>query len=108
MTIEAAEVSGERPVAEQLYRLVDGAIDRLEHTPTAGKLTSAELLADAQLTTLQAIYHELRHGHDQASRQTAVMAAHTLALNEHADAMDKLSNALLNHADTISRYPGDQ
>ncbi|RCG32283.1 hypothetical protein DQ384_07230 [Sphaerisporangium album] len=66
--------------------------------------TRVERLADAQLSMLQAMYHELRHGHDQAAAQTAALTEHSRALSEHADAMDKLHGALLEHADTLSRY----
>jgi hypothetical protein len=46
-----------------------------------------------QVLLLQAIYHELRHGHDQVERQVEVLAAHTKALKEHADEMDDLKKA---------------
>ncbi|MEV2273925.1 hypothetical protein [Nonomuraea africana] len=54
--------------------------------------TPGERLADAQLLALQAIYHELRHGHDQAAAQTVALADHSTALNEHASALDSASH----------------
>lgn len=50
--------------------------------------TPGERLADAQLLMLQAIYHELHHGHDQAAAHTMALAEHSTALNEHASALD--------------------
>uniref|UniRef100_UPI003F495B19 hypothetical protein n=1 Tax=Streptosporangium sp. CA-256172 TaxID=3240076 RepID=UPI003F495B19 len=66
--------------------------------------TRVERLADAQLSMLHAMYHELRHGHNQTAAQTAMLVEHSKALSEHADAMDKLRGALLEHADALSRY----
>ena len=48
---------------------------------------------------LQAIYYELRHGHDQMARQ------HT-ALDDLATTMQQLRGALLEHADALSLYRG--
>lgn len=54
---------------------------------------------------LQAIYYELRHGHDQAARQAEALVEYTKALDSHAAAMNKLRGALLDHTDAISRFP---
>jgi hypothetical protein len=64
--------------------------------------TPGERLADAQL--LQAIYRELRHGHDQVAAQTVALAAHSTALDEHADALDEASSRMLGHADSLDRF----
>lgn len=94
------ETANDREAAEQLYGLACQAIEDLYDTATSGELatrTRAERLADAQMLTLQAIYHELRHGHDQTARQTAVLAEHTRALDDHTGAMDQLRGALDEH-----------
>ncbi|MEU8245892.1 hypothetical protein [Nonomuraea sp. NPDC048916] len=43
--------------------------------------TPAERLANAQLLVLQAIYRELRHGHDQVTAQITALAEHSTALS---------------------------
>lgn len=78
---------GERQQAEALYERASHTIDQLESSTSP----------DPQLMVLQAIYHELRHGHDQVACQTA-------ALNEHAAAMDKLRGALAEHSDALHRH----
>lgn len=60
--------------------------------------------ARLQLDVLLAIYYELRHGHDQAAAESERLAAHTEALHQHADEMDNVKGALLEHADAMSRY----
>ncbi|NJP98563.1 hypothetical protein HCN51_55665 [Nonomuraea sp. FMUSA5-5] len=59
-----------------------------------------ELLADAQLSMLQAIYHELGHGHDLA----AALAGHSAALSDHADQMARLGSDLRGHGDALDRH----
>jgi hypothetical protein len=44
-------------------------------------------LSEAQLQAQQAIYHELRHGHDQQADQTA-------AMKNLIDAIEKLAHSL--------------
>lgn len=97
----------DREAGDVLMKFVGQAVDGLENHLTAAQLAALLRLdryADAQLMALQAIYHELRHGHDHAARQVEVTEEHTRALHEHADAMDKLRGALLDHADALSRY----
>lgn len=78
---------GERQQAEALYERASRKIDQLEDSSSP----------DTQLMVLQAIYHELRHGHDQVACQTA-------ALNEHTAAMDQLRSALAEHSDALHRH----
>jgi hypothetical protein len=101
----AEETPSDRVLAGELYGFTRQAIIELnDNTRQLVRRTVTERFAEAHLLALQAIYHELRYGHDQTERQTAAMAAHTQALDEHADAMDKLRGALADHADALSRY----
>ena len=56
-----------------------------------------------ELAVLEAIYHELRHGHDQVGRQIEALAKHAIALDEHADAMDGLKKGMYYEGDMHSR-----
>lgn len=98
----------DRAEAEQLHQLAQGVFGQIGYMNATAVETAArtpiERLAEAQLLMLEAIYRELRHGHDQVTAQTAALAEHVQALSEHADAMDKLGGRLLEHADALSRY----
>lgn len=101
------EPKDDRETAQVLYHFVCQDRDKIDNYATADELaarTTGERLANAQLLALQAIYHELRYGHDQMARQTAAMEAHTKAMEDHAEAMDTLRGALLDHSDQISRF----
>lgn len=99
-TEPSEDLTDERADGERLYDKAF-AIDVHAGAP-------ADQLAQAQLLVLQAIYRELRNGHDQAVRQSAALTDHAKALHEHADAMDSLRGALMEHADSISRYRGSE
>ncbi|MGJ6969624.1 hypothetical protein ACSDR0_47875 [Streptosporangium sp. G11] len=98
----------DRDKAELLYQLAEHAYGHIGYEDrTAAELadrTPGERLADAQLLMLQAIYHELRHGHDQAAAQTMALADHSTALNEHASALDSASHRMAGHADALDRF----
>jgi hypothetical protein len=103
---EPAAPASDRTLAETLYGLVGQDVDALFNRATVDERSArpqSERIAEAQLTLLQAIYHELRHGHDQVQRQIEVLAAHTTALDEHADAMDNLKKALYFEGDMRGR-----
>lgn len=107
------EPEDERTQAEELYNSVCRDIEQVINEATGeerASLSFGERLAETQLAALQAIYRELRHGHDQLARQTEAMAAHTEALKDHAAAlkdhageMHELRGALLDHADELGR-----
>lgn len=98
----------DRAKAEWLYQLAESAYGHIGYeNKTAAELadrTPGERLADAQLLMLQAIYHELRHGHDQAAAQTVALAEHSTALNQHASALDSASHRMEGHADALDRF----
>ncbi|MEV4067750.1 hypothetical protein [Nonomuraea dietziae] len=98
----------DRAKAELLYQLAEHAIGHIGYEDkTAAELadrTPGERLADAQLLVLQAIYHELRHGHDQVAAQAVALADHSVALNEHASALDSASHRMAGHADALDRF----
>ncbi|RSN09143.1 hypothetical protein DMB42_17575 [Nonomuraea sp. WAC 01424] len=104
----ADEPQGDRAVGDMLYQFALQVIGRLDsEQTTAADLaaqTRSERVADAQLLVLQAIYRELRHGHDLAAAQTSALAKHTEALTDHADTMDRMSSAMLGHADSLDRH----
>lgn len=82
---------GDRAQAERLYWFAQyayGGVD-FEDADLAelANRSADERRADAQLMMLQAIYHELRHGHDQVAAQTAALAEHSAALSDHADTL---------------------
>ena len=56
-----------------------------------GEAEEFRSLAWAQVHLLRAIYHELRHGNDQAIKLAKENAD---ALSEHADTMDHMSSAM--------------
>ncbi|MEU7004768.1 hypothetical protein [Nonomuraea sp. NPDC046570] len=98
----------DRAMAEMLYQFAEHAIGQIGYEDmTAAELadrTPGERLADAQLLVLQAIYRELRHGHDQAAAQTMALAEHSTALNEHASALGSASHRMAGHADALDRF----
>ncbi|MFI6541423.1 hypothetical protein ACIBHY_53850 [Nonomuraea sp. NPDC050547] len=100
----------DRAAAEELYQFAETTYRGLGYDHMSGAelaaLTPAERLADAQFTLLQAIYHELRHGHDQMTAQTGALTAHAAALTDHADAMHSASTRMLGHADSLDRFRG--
>ncbi|MGN9789164.1 hypothetical protein ACTMTF_47780 [Nonomuraea sp. ZG12] len=102
------EPQSARASAEMLNLFAEQAIGEIGYNDmTAAEMadrTRGERLADAQLLMLQAIYHELRHGHDQAAAQAEALADHSTALDEHADALDKASSRMLGHADALDRF----
>jgi hypothetical protein len=84
--------------------------DDLYNDATGAELaarTRLERLAAAPLLALQAIYHELRHGHDRVARHTtalddlvATISRLPGALQAHAGAL----GALEDHPDALRRY----
>jgi hypothetical protein len=110
------EPQGDRAVGDMLYQFALQAIGRIDsEQTTAADLapqTWSERVADAQLVVLQAIYRELRHGHDLAAAQTAALTEHTKALTEHAealtdhaDSMGQMRSGMLGHSDSLDRFP---
>ncbi|WP_139794869.1 hypothetical protein [Saccharomonospora piscinae] len=98
---ETEDVLNDREQGQALYDIVCQIVDEDDRTP-AGEVerrTRAERLAEAQLHALQAIYCELRHGHDQARQ-------HTDGMRSHANAMDKLRGALYDHGAAMGRMNG--
>ncbi|MGP4104600.1 hypothetical protein [Nonomuraea sp. KM90] len=97
-----------RATADMFYKFAGHAYGSIGYEDkTAAELAdrpAVELLADAQLLMLQAIYHELRHGHDQAVAQTAALAEHSEALRDHADQMARLGSDLRGHGDALDRH----
>lgn len=75
----------DRAKAELLCQLAEHAYGQIGYedrtAAESADRTPGERLADAQLLMLQAIYHELRHGHDQAAAQTVALADHATALD---------------------------
>ncbi|WP_309114769.1 hypothetical protein [Saccharothrix sp.] len=61
----------------------------LEGDDTAGEARPSQ--DRLMLDMLVAIYHELRHGHDQAAAQAAAVAEQTKAVRELAGEMDRLA-----------------
>ncbi|MEV3986265.1 hypothetical protein [Nonomuraea sp. NPDC049758] len=108
----ADEPQGDREVGDMLYQFAAQAIGSLDlEQTTAADLaaqTPVERVAAAQLLMLQAIYRELRHGHDLAAAQASALAAHTEglteALTDHADTMDKMRSEMSGHADALDRF----
>ncbi|MEV4013118.1 hypothetical protein AB0J35_21675 [Nonomuraea angiospora] len=102
------EPQDDRAMGDMLYQFALQAIGRIDsEQTTAADLaarTPSERLANAQLLVLQAIYRELRHGSDLAAAQTAVLAEHSEALTDHADAMDGLRRDLRGHGDALDRH----
>ncbi|MFG3437307.1 hypothetical protein ACGF0J_08690 [Nonomuraea sp. NPDC047897] len=98
----------DRATAEMFYQFAGQAYGSIGYeNKTAAELadrSAGELLADAQLSMLQAIYHELRHGHDLAAAQTAALAEHSAALSDHADQMARLGSDLRGHGDALDRH----
>lgn len=65
----------DRAEAEQLHQLAQGVFGQIGYMNATAVETAArtpiERLAEARLLMLEAIYRELRHGHDQVTAQTA-------------------------------------
>lgn len=74
----------DRAKAERLYDLASRVEGGFNHE---AEEDHAELYADVQLTVLQAIYHELRHGHD-------LHAAQAKALQDVAAELDRVATHL--------------
>jgi hypothetical protein len=89
--------------AEELHLFLGQAVERLDETATASP-SRIEQLADAQLLALRAIYHELRHGHDQAAQHVAALAKHAETMNDLAQSMQRLGGMLDEHAHALSRF----
>lgn len=97
-TDEAPHTDRER--AELLFDVVCQDVDKLDNHATAEDLaarTLGERQAETQLTALQAIYYEMRHGNDQLAHQAT-------ALEGHAAAMDNLRSTLMSHTDALERF----
>ena len=108
---EPDETASDREQAELLYKLACNDLGRvsdrlMEAKPAEHDATpSAEWLLSAQVGLLQAVYHELRHGHDQQAAHIAALKAHTKALNEHANQMCHLGRKLTGNSDALDRSP---
>ncbi|MEY7971426.1 hypothetical protein AB8O38_05430 [Saccharomonospora xinjiangensis] len=91
----------DRERGDVLYDLVCQfmAEDEEERAGDPAERTRTERLAEAQLLLLQAIYCELRHGHDQ-TRQ------HAEELDSHTAAMSRLRGALYDHGAAMGRMVG--
>lgn len=92
-------VHPERARAEDLFAL---AQDNLADGDGVELGAAAELgsLAWAQVHLLKAIYHEVRHGNDQAAARAETDAA---ALSEHSAAMDRMARDMRGLGDSLSR-----
>jgi hypothetical protein len=102
------DVENDREGADLLAHFVDLEVDKLDNYATADEMAAwprAEKIASAQLTALQAIHRELRHGNDQTALQVEALTKHTKALADHTDAMESLRHALDGHGDAVSRMP---
>jgi hypothetical protein len=95
-------VHPERARAEELFVAAE---QNLAQAGDVGLGAAQELgsLGWAQIHLLKAIYHELRHGHDQVEREIEALAQHAAALDEHADAMDGLKRGMYYEDDVHSR-----
>ncbi|GAA0645560.1 hypothetical protein GCM10010174_80670 [Kutzneria viridogrisea] len=98
-----------REQAEVLYTLTCQGVGEVEDRLTdilpaeLAARSRTELLLSAQSTLLQAVYHELRHGHDQLAEHTAALKAHTKALNSAASAEFHMARHLAGNADAMNR-----
>jgi hypothetical protein len=92
----------ERARAEELFAKVEDHLTSADEAEL-GEAEEFRSLAWAQVHLLKAIYHELRHGHDQTRREIEALAKHTAALDEHADAMDGLKRGMYYEGDMHSR-----
>lgn len=102
-----------RQIGADLYDLAEQLIAEDDTVPASelAKRPPSERFAEAQAMALQAIYYELRHGHDQTQQQTKALHTHAKEmeklradLRDHAGAMDKARGALYDHAEALSRY----
>ena len=92
-------VQPERARAEELFEVAQANLANADGVEL-GEPAELGSLAWAQVHLLKAIYHELRHGNDQAAARADADAA---ALSEHADAMDHMARDMRGLGDSLSR-----
>jgi hypothetical protein len=100
---ESAQVKTQRQVGEEHFMLAVSQLEAAQRAQAENSSTE-ELTRLGWATTLllKALYNEVRHGNDLKEEELDDLAAHTKALNEHADEMDNLGKALRFQGDVTS------
>lgn len=80
----------EREQAESWYVLAEGNVDNADAAPYADAEEIGQL-GYAQTHLLRAIYHEMRHGHDQTAAHAAAIEKQTRALADLAGVLDRVA-----------------
>lgn len=87
---ESTRPETERGQAESWYVLAEGNVDNADAAPYA-EAEEIGQLGYAQAHLLRAIYHEMRHGHDQTAAHAAAIEKQTKALADLAGVLDRVA-----------------